>query len=267
MIDIAFLGAGRMASAMVNGLLAKKLYAPDQLACTSAPDGTGEALAGSTSIGFRANLTSLLQESAIVVIACKPQQLKEIDQTVSDLTAGKLIISILAGTPLNKLKDRFPKAGNIVRAMPNTPGQIGAGITCYASLNHLEDADREDVEKILGSMGQVIPLDEEYLDAVTAVSGSGPAYVFEFVAALRDGGIAAGLESEVAYKLALETTLGAARLLASTGESPENLRDRVTSPGGTTMAALEVLNEREFRNILADAVEAARKRSIEMAQS
>ena len=154
-----------------------------------------------------------------------------------------------------------------MRAMPNTPGQIGAGITCYASLNHLEDADREDVEKILGSMGQVIPLDEEYLDAVTAVSGSGPAYVFEFVAALRDGGIAAGLEPEVAYKLALETTLGAARLLASTGESPENLRDRVTSPGGTTMAALEVLNEREFRNILADAVEAARKRSIEMAQS
>ena len=256
-----------MASAMVNGLLAKKLYAPDQIVCTSAPDGTGEALAGNTGIGYSEDLSSLLRESAIVVIACKPQQLEDIDQTVSELTAGKLIISILAGTPINKLKIRFPEAGNIVRAMPNTPGQIGAGITCYASLEHLKDADREAVEKILGSMGPVIPLDEEYLDAVTAVSGSGPAYVFEFVAALRDGGIAAGLEPEVAYKLALETTLGSARLLARTGESPENLRDRVTSPGGTTMAALEVLDEKEFRRILAEAVEAARKRSIDLAQT
>ena len=256
-----------MASAMVNGLLAKKLYTPDQLVCTSAPDGTGEALADSTSIGYSTNLSSLLQEPAIVVLACKPQQLEGIDQTVSELTAGKLIISILAGTPLNKLNEKFPKAGNIVRAMPNTPGQIGAGITCYASLDPLESEDIEAVEKILGSMGHVIPLDEEYLDAVTAVSGSGPAYVFEFVAALRDGGIAAGLDPKVAYKLALETTLGAARLLARTGESPENLRDQVTSSGGTTMAALEVLGEKEFRRILADAVEAARKRSIELAQS
>lgn len=267
MTDIAFLGAGRMASAMVNGLLAKKLYAPDQIACTSAPDGTGEALAGSTGIGYSTDLRSILQEPAIVVLACKPQQLEGIDHAVSELTAGKLIISILAGTPLNKLKERFQKAGNLVRAMPNTPGQIRAGITCYASIDPLKGEDQEAVEKILGSMGHVIPMDEEHLDAVTAVSGSGPAYVFEFVAALRDGGIAAGLEPEIAYKLAMETTLGAARLLAHTKESPETLRDQVTSPGGTTMAALEVLGKKEFRRILADAVEAARKRSVELAQS
>ena len=267
MTEIAFMGAGRMASAMVNGLLIKKLYTPDQLACTSAPDGTGESLAGNTGIGYTADLHILLREPAIVVLACKPQQIEDIDPAATELTAGKLIISILAGTLLEKLKTRFPKALNIVRAMPNTPGQIGAGITCYASLNPLEAEDKVSVENILGSLGPVIQLKEEYLDAVTAVSGSGPAYVFEFVAALRDGGISAGLEPDVAYKLALETTLGAARLLAQTEESPEALRDQVTSPGGTTKAALDVFGEKKFRSIINDAVAAANRRSIELSES
>jgi len=268
MIKVAFLGAGRMASAMLNGLLSKNHYEPGELACTSADDGTGEALAAKIGIHFTTDLDALLGEPQIVVLAFKPQQLEEITPAHADLTEGKLIISILAGAPISKLAEKFPKASNIVRAMPNTPGQIGAGITCFApKVTPLNAAAQESVEKILGSLGPVIPLDEVHLDAVTAVSGSGPAYLFEFVAALRDGGIAAGLTNDVAYKLALETTLGAARLLARTGETPETLRDWVSSPGGTTLAGLQVMENADFRKIINDTVLAAKKRSLELSQN
>lgn len=265
MIKIAFLGAGRMATAMVSGLLDHKCYSPEEIACLSAADGTGEALAKKFGIRHTDSLEDLLAKADIIVLAFKPQQLADMGTEHARLSTGKLIVSILAGSPLNKLSDKFPEARNIIRSMPNTPGQIGAGITCYSPLQSLEEKDQTAVENILGSMGPVIALSEEHLDAVTAVSGSGPAYVFEFVAALRDGGINAGLDPEVAYKLAMETTLGAARLLARSGEKPETLRDWVSSPGGTTLAGLGVMKQGDFRQLISDTVAAAKKRSIELA--
>ncbi len=264
MIKIAFLGAGKMASAMIEGLLAKKYYTAAEIGCTSAADGTGEALSSRLEIAFTADLKELLAEPAIVVCAFKPQQMGQMSDRHAALTADKLILSILAGTPVAKLAEKFPKARNIVRSMPNTPGQIGAGITAYAARAPLSGEDKEAVEKVLGALGQVLPVEEKHLDAVTAVSGSGPAYLFEFVAALRDGGVKAGLLPETACQLALQTALGAARLLAHTRESPETLRDRVTSPGGTTLAGLEVMKKHRFRAILEETVQAAKNRSIEL---
>ena len=267
MLKVGFLGAGRMASAMVEGILRDQSFASSEIICYSAPDGSGEALAERTGIAFTEELHRVCGEPDTVVLAFKPQQLSEMTPDHARFTKGKLIISIIAGSTSDRLLGNFPEARNIVRSMPNTPGQIGAGITCFASRNRLAATDEEVVWKILRSMGTVIPLEEEYLDAVTAVSGSGPAYLFEFVAALRDGGIAAGLDPGVAARLALETTLGAARLLVGSGETPETLKEWVSSPGGTTLAGLAVMDSAGFRRIMRETVAAAKSRSRELAGS
>lgn len=265
MIRLAFLGAGRMASAMVGGILQKGLFKPEEIGCTSAADGTGEALAAKTGIQLVRETAELLATAEIVVLAFKPQQLKDIGPEFAPLTAGKLVLSILAGSTLARLGARFPQARNLVRSMPNTPGMVGAGVTAYASREALSDADRSLTEGILGALGVVLALPEDKLNAVTGLSGSGPAYVFEFVAALRDGGIAAGLDPETSYRLALHTVLGAAQLLVAVPETPETHRDWVTSPKGTTLAGLTLMQERDFRSLMKDTVLAAARRSEELA--
>ena len=266
MPTFAFIGAGRMASAMVGGLLARKAAAPAEIACIGGRDNTAQDLAQRTGITAHADPAPLLAAADTVVLACKPQQLAGLDPRFADLTAGRLVISILAGTRLARLARTFPRARNLVRAMPNTPGQIGAGITGWCSRQPLGPGDRRLVDTVLGSLGQVVELEEKFLDAVTALSGSGPAFLFEFVAAMRDGGVAAGLSREVAAKLALETVLGAARLLAETRAEPEALRDQVTSPHGTTFAGLQVMAARGFRDTVKDTILAAKARSEELSR-
>ncbi len=262
---MAFIGAGRMATAIIKGLLKSPEYDPAYLTCLSAADGTAEQLASATGIGISPDIKAALESADTVVLAIKPQQLPEIADDLKTSVNGQLVVSILAGTPIAKLKITTPKSRNLVRAMPNTPGQIGEGITAYAVKEELTEADRQIVEVLLGAMGPVLTVKENELDAVTAVSGSGPAYLFEFVAGLRDAGIQAGLDETTAYRLALQTTLGATKLLKESGETPETLRDAVSSPGGTTLAGLSVMRERNFRDILEATVMAARKRSIELA--
>ncbi|AWT59599.1 MAG: Pyrroline-5-carboxylate reductase [Candidatus Moanabacter tarae] len=266
MSRVAFIGAGRMATAMVSGLLDTEFCRNTEICCMSAPDGTAEELALKTGIGVVPNLSQLIENADILILAIKPQQLETLEVSKLTSLSGKLVISILAGTKLANLRTKFSEAKNIIRAMPNTPGQIGAGITCYTSSKQMSNEDRISVERILGSMGKVIHLPESQIDAVTALSGSGPAYVFEFVAGLRDAGIEAGLNKEVAYKLAIETTLGSSRLLVRSGETPETLRDLVSSPGGTTLAGLAEMSKADFRGVLRKTVQAAKKRSIELSK-
>ncbi len=254
-----------MATAMVQGMLAKKLYAPRDIICTSALDNTAERLAEKTGIAFSLHLTDLTRETSVLVLAMKPQQLDELPAEIGRESEGKLVVSILAGKTLEDLRERFPTARNLVRVMPNTPGQIGAGISGFSSLEPLSPEDRKAVQGILGSLGEWVELPEDQLDAVTGLSGSGPAYVFEFIAALRDAGVAEGLEESVAERLALATVHGAARLVVETGEKPEDLRDRVTSPGGTTLAGLEALRAGGFRDLIRQTVRAATVRSKELA--
>ena len=262
----AFVGAGRMASAMVGGLLGRKVAVAADIACIGGEDDTAQVLARRTGITAHADLAPLLATADTVVLACKPQQLAGLDPRLADLTAGRLVISILAGKRLARLTRTFPRARNLVRAMPNTPGQIGAGITAWCALRPPEAADRRLIDVVLGALGQVVELQELHLDAVTAVSGSGPAFLFEFVAAMRDGGVSAGLPREVAARLATETVLGSARLLAETKAEPEALRDQVTSPHGTTHAGLQRMAARGFRDTMRETILAARARSEELSQ-
>lgn len=253
-----------MARAIAGGLLKQGSLNPADIACTSALDGTGTQLAADLDISFCSELPALLSEAEVVILACKPQQLDELDTELRTLTGDKLIISILAGTRISKLRERFPAAANIIRTMPNTPGQIGAGVTAYASEKPLESDQHSHLQSMLNAMGTSYSVEESQLDAVTAVSGSGPAYVFEFIATLRDAGIEAGLEAQTSSELALHTVLGAAKLLEQSGDTPENLRTAVTSPGGTTFAGLAAMEAAGFKQAIHAAVQAAKQRSEEL---
>ena len=266
MDKLSFLGAGRMASAMVDGLLAKNAARPADLACIGGDDDTARILAARTGVAAPADLAALLTGADTVVLACKPQQLAALDARLAELTAGKLVLSILAGKRLARLAQAFPRARNLVRAMPNTPGQIGAGITGWCALKPLSDADRALVNTILGALGKMVEVEEPQLDAVTALSGSGPAYVFEFAAALRDAGEAVGLSRAASYQLALETILGSAKLMAQSSAEAEELRNQVTSPNGTTFAGLKRMEARDFRGLIKETVLAAKIRSEELSK-
>ena len=266
MPKIAFLGSGNMAGAIVDGLLAKKTAGPADLICLGGDDDTAAKLRARTGIAIAPSLEELLRDAGTLLVAFKPQHLATADPRLAELTAGKLVVSILAGKKISSLVRAFPRARNIVRTMPNTPGQIGAGITGWCARAPLSAADRATVQALLDALGQAIEVAEEDLDAVTGVSGSGPAYVFEFAAALRDAAVAAGLTRPTAEKLAVETLLGSARLLARKAIDPETLRDQVTSPNGTTFAGLQQMKARDFRGVLRDAVLAATARSKELSQ-
>ena len=263
---IAFLGSGNMATAFAEGLLAKNAVTQSALRCFSASGKSAAALAEKTGILQARSLVELLAGADTLVVAFKPQHLATADPALANLTDGKLVLSVLAGKKISSLQRVFPQARNIVRTMPNTPGQIGAGITGWCVTAPLSATDRATVETILGALGKAVEVSEAQMDAVTGVSGSGPAYVFEFAAALRDAGVAAGLAPETAQTLAVETLLGAARLLARKNIEPETLRNQVTSPNGTTFAGLQRMAARDFRGVVREAVLAAKARSEELSK-
>lgn len=258
---IAFLGAGRMASAMMDGLVSRGGVAPGDIACLSARGESARALAQRLGVRAVTELPALLADADVVVVAFKPQHLASADPRLAELTAGRLVLSVLAAKTLEQLAAVFPRARNLVRTMPNTPSAIGAGVTGWCARTPLDEADRRLVTGLLGAIGREVEVPESKIDALMGVSGCGPAFVFEFTAALRDGGVAAGLEPDEAQMLAVETVLGAARLMARSGASPEALRDQVTSPHGTTFAGLQRLAARDFRGLMRETVLAAKARS------
>ncbi len=265
MPNIAFLGAGNMAAAIVDGLIAAQT-APGSLTCLGGSGRSAATLAARTGITLAPTLDTLTAEAGTLVLAFKPQHLASADPRLAQLTAGKLVISVLAGKRLARLAQTVPQARNVIWAMPNTPGQIGAGMTGWCSLRPLTTEDRATVEKLLGALGRHVEVPESQMDALTALSGCGPAYLFEFAAALRDGGIAAGLAPDVAQTLTVETLLGAARLLARRNIEPEILRNQVTSPNGVTFAGLKKMEARDFRGIIKETILTAKARSEEMAK-
>jgi pyrroline-5-carboxylate reductase len=251
---------------MIEALIQKGTCQPGEIGCISEPEETARQTAEKLGVHHVQSIRDLVAGADTTVLAVKPQQLNTLDPSIVESSRGKLVISVVAGTRLDRLNTIFPHARNIVRTMPNTPARIGAGMTAFCSRLPLKADDLRRVGDLLSAMGKFIAVDESQLDAVTAVSGSGPAYLFEFVAALRNAGVDAGLDPHVSYTLALETVLGSARLLARLQMDPEALRDEVTSPKGTTLAALEVMEKAGFRSIIRSAVLAAKKRSVELSE-
>jgi len=253
-----------MAAAMVEGLVAKGTYVPGKIICMGGTGASGPALSKRTGIRLARSHEELLAGADTLVVAFKPQNLAGVEPRLGALAAGRLVVSVLAGKKIDALSLAFPKARNVVRSMPNTPGQIGAGLTGWCSLQPLAAADRAAIEAIFGALGRSIELPESQMDAFTAISGCGPAYVFEFAAALRDAGLAVGFEPASANLLAVETLIGASRLLARRNVDPEVLRSEVTSPNGVTAAGLRRMADRDFRGMIREAIIAARARSEEL---
>jgi pyrroline-5-carboxylate reductase len=266
MPKIAFIGAGNMAGAIVTGLLAKNICAPGDITCLGGGGASAQKLAERTGIRISTTPDDLLAEADIVVVAFKPQHLAALDPAIAALCAGKLVISVLAAKTLARLSTAFPGARNIVRTMPNTPSAIGAGMTGWCALNPLSAGDHVTVLALLRAIGKEVEVPEPQIEALMGVSGCGPAFVFEFTAALREAGVAAGLDRDIAQMLAVQTLLGSSRLMAETGTEPETLRNQVTSPNGTTFAGLKRLEAHHFRAIITETVQAAKARAEELAQ-
>ena len=264
---VGFWGSGNMASAMMRGLINQNVVKPDQIYCISEFGRGAGAFAKETGANTCGNSSSdLIAASDILVLAFKPNQLETQAEQVATIN-NRLVLSILAGTSLEKLHKHIPNAGTIVRTMPNTPGRVGKGITAYCSQEPLSESDRESLIAILGSLGEVIEIEESLMNVHTAVAGSGPAYVFEFIAALAEAGEKEGLTPEMALRSAKQTVLGAATLAQQAEEHPEELRNQVTSKGGTTAAGLQVMSDANFRQIIEETVKAAKNRSIEMGKT
>lgn len=264
---IIFAGAGKMASAIASGLIAKG-FSSKNISAFDKSEASAHKFKASTGVqplivsGVTEELKKTVAACDIIVLAVKPQNIYEMEE-LGDLLKDKFIISIVTGISLKTLSE-ITKSGRIVRVMPNTPALIGEGISAYAHPPCTSSADIKTVEYILGSFGDYCVVDEKLMDAVTGLSGSGPAYVFDFIQGLADGGVQAGLPRDVAFRLAVKTVQGAAGMLIKTGEHPSVLKDNVTSPGGTTARGLAVLEKGSFRGLIAEAVTAAAARASEL---
>lgn len=260
---IAFIGAGNMAGALIGGLLEQGVARPERLiACDVAPE-TLAALATKHGITTTAD-TRLACQAGVVVLSVKPQVFPVLlPQLAALLGPDNLVISIAAGVPLDAIESQLP-AARVVRAMPNVPALVGAGATALAPGRHATEADVALARAIFESVGVVVEVDEALMDAVTALSGSGPAYLYYVAEALTAAGRAVGLPPEVAATLASQTVYGAAKLLHESGEDPAQLRRKVTSPGGTTHAGVARLDALDVRGALEACVVAARDRGREL---
>lgn len=254
-----------MASALLGGLIQSGVAAPGDVVAADPYVASTRALSEKLGIGVTESNADAVAKSDVVLLCVKPGDAAAALKSCGDVISGKLLISIVAGLPISTLESLAPGA-RVIRAMPNTPAQIGAGATAYAPAESARNGDAEIAGKILGAVGLAVAVNEKQLDAVTGLSGSGPAYVFLVIEALSDGGVAAGLPRPLATQLAVQTVLGAARLAAESGEHPALLREAVTSPGGTTAAALATLESAAVRAAFVDAVRAAAKRSEELSK-
>ena len=263
-MKICFLGGGNMASALIGGLVAKGVSAAN-LSAVEVNSEARERLAMRFGIRVADSPQTLLAGCDTVVLAVKPQDMRAALAPLAPLVTAKLVISIAAGVRLEAISRWLGGHGNLVRAMPNTPALIGAGITGLYAAPGVDRTGRLHAEEILRASGEVVWVPEErLLDPVTALSGSGPAYVFWFIEQLAASGTKLGLAPETAQRLALETVLGAARLAAQSDETPGMLRERVTSQGGTTEAALKVFGEEKMAERLERALKAASERGAEL---
>jgi pyrroline-5-carboxylate reductase len=266
---IGLIGAGRMATALARGFVRAQMVRPESILASdpseAARDSFVAQVRGATVVAENRPVAS---QADVVFLAVKPQKMSDaLDDIRDKLRRDSLVVSIAAGVTLKRLAAGLPAGQRIVRVMPNTPCLIGQGTSAYSLGESATANDGRLVAELLSAVGIARAVPEGMLDAVTGLSGSGPAFVYSMIEALAEGGQAAGLPPELASEMAARTVAGAAQMVIETGETPAVLRDRVTSPGGTTLAGLAVLNDRGFERAVSAAVEAAAKRSIELGQA
>jgi pyrroline-5-carboxylate reductase len=264
---IAFLGTGNMAEAIIKGLLRAGIARPEGIIGTGRRAERLEELKRVYGIRTTQDNLAAAREADIIVLSVKPQAMdKLVVQVAPALDHRKLIISVAAGVPIAALERRLGAGARIIRTMPNTPSLVGAGACALARGEHASEEDLAVASRIFQAVGTTTVVEENLLDAVTGLSGSGPAYVFLVIEALSDAGVKVGLPRYTALKLAAQTVLGSAQLLIETNAHPGQLKDQVTSPGGTAIAGLHTLEAGGLRTTLINAVEAATRRARELGE-
>jgi pyrroline-5-carboxylate reductase len=277
MIKFGTIGGGVMGEALLSRLIAEKVYCPSEILVSDPQPQRRDFLTATYGIGTTASNLEVATATEVLFLAIKPQIFEKValelavaidrPQANNGETANSgpqaAIVSILAGVPLSKLEAAFPGRA-VLRVMPNTPATVGAGMSAIAPGKLVQPTDLELVKRMFQAVGEVVEVPESMLDAVTGLSGSGPGYVAIFIEALTDGGVCAGLPRAIASQLAIQTVFGTAKLLQETGMHPAELKDRVTSPGGTTIAGIAALESNGFRSASIEAVKAACLRSQEL---
>jgi pyrroline-5-carboxylate reductase len=263
----AFLGAGNMAEALVSGIIKSQLALPANISATDISTSRLEHFQKTFQIQVGSQNAEATRRADVIILCVKPQVMdKVLSEIKGELSQEQLLISVAAGYPLKRIQQHIGGHVSLVRAMPNTPAVIQEGVTALAGSSDLPTHHLQLAQTIFESVGRVVIVEESLMNAVTGLSGSGPAYVYLVIEALTDGGVRVGLPRAVAGVLAAQTVLGAARMVLETGEHPALLKDRVTSPGGTTIAGLQQLEAGRVRDTFMKAVEAATNRSSELGQ-
>ncbi len=262
MFKVGIIGGGNMGEAIINGIINSGIYKPQEIIVSDIRKERVDYLVNRYNVAGTDSSKRVASLSDIVFLSVKPKDLETL-KDIKDEIKGKILISVLAGVSIDKIKSILPEA-KVVRVMPNTPALIGEGAIGVSFERSFKQEEREEILKLLQSLGEVLEVEEGLMDVVTGLSGSGPAYVFSFIDALAQGGVKGGLSYTDALKLAVQTVLGAAKLLKETNEHPAVLRDKVTSPAGTTIYGLHALEKGAFKNTVINAVEEATKRSKEL---
>jgi pyrroline-5-carboxylate reductase len=266
-LTIGFLGAGKMATALAKGFIRAKLVTPKQIIASDPISAAIVAFGKEVGAKTTPSNAEVAQSADVLILAVKPDQVSGVLADIRDhFTEKQLLISIAAGVPIAKMEAGLGGAARIIRVMPNTPALVGASASAYALGKSARPEDAALAQKLFSSVGIAFQLREYLLDAVTGLSGSGPAYVYLFIEGLSDGGVAAGLPRDIATKLAAQTVLGAAKMVLDTGLHPGALKDMVTSPGGTTIEGLHELEKGKFRATAISAVRAATEKSRKLGQ-
>jgi pyrroline-5-carboxylate reductase len=266
-LTIGFLGTGKMATALAKGLIRAGLVTPKQVFGSDPLSSARVAFGKETGARILPSNVRVVEQASVLVLATKPDQTGGVLAEIRDrFTRRHLLISIAAGVPTAKLETALPAGARVVRVMPNTPALVGSSATGLSPGKSATRADGDLAQRLFSAVGVAFPLKESLLDAVTGLSGSGPAYVYQFIEALSDGGVAAGLPRDAATKLAAQTVLGAAKMVLETGQHPGALKDMVTSPGGTTIEGLHELEKGKLRGTVMSAVRAATEKSRKLGQ-
>ncbi|MSR65042.1 MAG: pyrroline-5-carboxylate reductase [Verrucomicrobiae bacterium] len=266
MKTLGFFGSGKMASALIKGVLRAGLFNPNQIWASDVIDGARELLKKETDINVTASNIEVARNADVAILAVKPNQIKELLDQINEPFKGRLLVSIAAGVTMKTITSSLNSSTRVVRVMPNTPCLVGESASAFALSSNCSEEDAGAVQQIFGAVGMAFRVDEKLLDAVTGLSGSGPAYIYMVIEALSDGGVAMGLSRDTATKLAAQTVLGAAKMVLETGMHPGQLKDMVTSPGGTTIEGVHELEKGQLRATLINAVRAAAEKSRAMGQ-
>lgn len=262
---IGFIGAGNMAEALIRGLVRGNHVAADRVHASAPRRERLDELKSAYGIHVTTDNKEVARSSGLVVLSVKPQIMDKVLREVGDqLKPGTLVVSIAAGVDTESIETAVADGVRVVRAMPNTPALVSAGATAVSAGRHASEADLATAKALFEAVGIAVVLEESHLDAVTGLSGSGPAYIFLILEALADAGVKVGLSRRNAQRLAAQTVMGSAKMLLETDEHPGRLKDMVTSPGGTAIAGLHTLEEGGLRTTLINAVETATKRAREL---